>query len=348
MKHIFKVMLAVSLAMLISSVYAREEIRSVYDGKSDVAAWQKDARKKLAKILGYDKIIAEPLCDLNPQTLWKRKVENGTIEKIRLQIDPGFASSIYLCIPDKAAAPHKVFICLQGHSTGMHVSIGMDWKDETKPIAVKGDRDFAVYCMKRGIPVICFEQRAMGENSPDQKKRSSGCRLANFNAVLRGRSIIGYRVFDIKRVVDYIKSRPDFFDGSHIGIVGNSGGGTTAMFAGAMLPELTHIMPSSCFSTFRHSIYDRKHCFCNYIPKLLVYGESADVLGLIAPRPLVIVNGKKDRSFPLGPARDQFKRIKKIYQKLGAGGNCHHVIGQQGHQFYADQAWEVMLPLWNK
>ena len=78
----------------------------------------------------------------------------------------------------------------------------------------------------------------------------------------------------------------------------------------------------------------------------MVYGESADVVGLIAPKPLVVVNGEKDTIFPIGAAKAQFKRLKEMYESVGAGEKCTHVIGPEGHRFYAEQAWEVMLKYW--
>ena len=62
-------------------------------------------------------------------------------------------------------------------------------------------------------------------------------------ALMRGRTILGERVFDVDRTIDWMASRGGF-DMTQIGIMGNSGGGTTSMFAGAVLPRLTHVMPS--------------------------------------------------------------------------------------------------------
>mgnify|MGYP003299136293 CR=1 FL=1 len=85
-----------------------------------------------------------------------------------------------------------------------------------------------------------------------------------------------------------------------------------------------------------------------FIPGLLDLGENADILALIAPRPLVIVNGREDDIFPLDAAQYEFTRLHARYQELGAGENCVHVIGDGGHRFYAEPAWNAMLPLWNR
>jgi predicted dienelactone hydrolase len=200
--------------------------------------------------------------------------------------------------------------------------------------------------MKRGIPAICLEQRYMGENSSDAEQNPD-CYQPAMCALLKGRTILGERVFDVDRVIDYITERGDF-DLSHVGVMGNSGGGTTSMFSGAVLTRLTHIMPSCSFSSFAESIGAMFHCSCNYVPGLYCYGESADVLGLIAPRPLVVVSGRRDDIFPLKPAQEQFARLEQIYASVGSTDHCRHVIGEGGHRFYAEPAWEAMLPLWSK
>jgi len=124
--------------------------------------------------------------------------------------------------------------------------------------------------------------------------------------------------------------------------MGNSGGGTTSLFAAALLPRLTHAMPSCYFCTFRDSIMSIHHCMCNYVPNLLLYAEMAHVMGLFAPRPVVIVAGKDDPIFPLDGVKKAFAELKKIYAAAGAENNCKLVIGDGAHRFYAEGGWSAM------
>ncbi len=301
-------------------------------------------RKCLVDLLGNRDLLLGPRVPLAPETLWTREIPEGSIEKVRIQLEPGVSTCLYICVPAGAAAPQRPFLCLQGHSTGMHKSIAVDWRDETTPLDVAGDRDFALGGLRRGIAAVCLEQRYMGENStlPDH---TPDCRHYANICLLSGRTALGERVFDVDRAIDYLATRPDF-DLSQVGVMGNSGGGTTSMFAGAVLPRLTHVMPSCSFSSFHASIGTIHHCICNYIPRLYELGESGDVLGLTAPRPLVIVNGREDAIFPLDAANEQFEHLKSIYAASGAPDAVRHVVGPEGHRFYADLAWAEMLPLW--
>ena len=87
------------------------------------------------------------------------------------------------------------------------------------------------------------------------------------------------------------------------------------------------------------SIY---HCADNYVPGLLKYAEMADIMGLFAPKPLVIVAGEKDPIFPIAATRKAFRDLKRIYKAAGAESHCHLVVGKEGHRFYAEDAWPVM------
>ena len=81
------------------------------------------------------------------------------------------------------------------------------------------------------------------------------------------------------------------------------------------------------------------HCECNYVPGLLAYSEMADVMGLFAPKPVVLVAGQTDEIFPIEAVKSSFEKLKNIYAAAGAPENCRLVIGPEGHRFYADQGW---------
>ena len=161
------------------------------------------------------------------------------------------------------------------------------------------------------------------------------------HALTFGETLIGNRVFDVDRAIDFIYTNKNLRK-DQIGIVGNSGGGTTAIYSGAILKRLTHVMPSSCFSSYKDSILAIRHCTCNYFPGMLNWGDMGDLAGLCAPKYLVIVNGKTDPIFPVGPAEEEFKRAQAIYKAAGFPERCRMVIGNGGHRFYKADAWPVM------
>jgi dienelactone hydrolase len=307
----------------------------------DARGWQRRLRCKLRQLLGD---LPHGRCELRPRRLWLREHRLGTIEKIMFTAEPYADVPAYVCLPKKAAPPYPFMICLQGHSTGMHNSIAVQREDETRPHRVPGDRDFGLGCLRRGIAALCLEQRSFGERRERKQKHVAehGCHDATLQALLLGRTLIGERVYDVERGLDYLATRGDA-DLRRIGVMGNSGGGTITMFAAALLPRIAFAMPSCYFCAFRDSLMAIYHCMCNYIPGLLKYAEMADVLGLFAPKPVVIVAGRKDDIFPIRATRQAFAKLRRIYAARGAANHCHLVVGAGGHRFYADDAWPVML-----
>ena len=312
----------------------------------NIEQWQGTLRTKLQELLGY---FPTKKCPLNVRSLWKRDHELGTIEKIVFTAEPFCDVPAYLCLPKNTVAPYTTFICLQGHSTGMHNSIGVDFETNTKTIKIDGDRDFGLGCMRNGIAALCIEQRSFGERRENVQKMVSDhmCHDAACHSLKLNRTLTGERVWDIDRALDYLDSRNDI-DMDKIGLMGNSGGGTVTMYASALLDRIAFAMPSCSFCTFRDSIMNIYHCADNYIPGLLKYAEAADIMGLHAPKPLVIVAGREDDLFPIDAVKKAFSQLKTIYRAAGAEDNCHLVIGNGGHRFYANAAWQVMLKLINQ
>lgn len=316
-----------------------------YDG-SDIVQWQETLRAKLRELIGMPEKSGEPL---KVRTLWKRETDLGTFEKIAFNVEPHCDVVAYWCVPHSAQAPYTTMICLQGHSTGMHNSIGVDREDETLPIEVEGDRDFAIGCMKRGLAALCIEQRSFGLRREQHQEKTSvhGCHDAVMHALMLGRTMAGERVFDVDRGLDYLESRGDV-DMKRVGVMGNSGGGTITIYAAALLSRLSFAMPSCAFCTFSDSIMSIYHCSDNYVPRILQYAEAADVMGLFAPKPVVIVTGSEDPIFPLEGVRDAFHDLQKIYEAAGAKDNCRLVVGDGGHRFYAEDGWPPLLELIEK
>ena len=317
--------------------------RLAYDG-GDVKRWQGRLRRKLRDLLKAP--APTERVDLNPRTLWRREHELGVIEKVVFTAEPMADVPAYVCLPRDAEPPYPFMICLQGHSPGMALSIGADPEDDRKPTPVAGDRDFALGCLRRGVAALCIEQRALGERR-DPNWAPGGppvCYDAACRAMLLGRTLLGERVFDVDRAIDYLRGRGDA-DSRRIGVMGNSGGGMTSIFAAALLPRLAFAIPSCAFCSYREAHLAIRHCLCSFVPGLYEWADMAEVLGIFAPKPVVVVAGKEDNIAPIKAVRREFRRLKQIYAAADAADNCRLVVGPEAHRFYADAAWRRMAPI---
>lgn len=310
-----------------------------------IGPWRRALRARLKALLGWG--LMPPPGPLRVRSLWRRELPQGTVEKILFRSEPGADVPAYACVPRGARGRLPWVICLQGHSTGMHNSIGFD-AAEQGPLAVEGDRDFALGCMERGVAALAIEQRSLGERREAKQARVSyhnACHDAAMRALMLGRTLLGERVYDVARGLDYLHTRRDV-DRARIGAMGNSGGGAVALYAGALLPGLRFLMPSCCVCTYRASLLSIHHCSDNYVPGLARVAELADVLGLFAPRPLVVVAGQSDPIFPLSGVQAAFRQLRRIYRAAGAPDACRLVVGPEGHRFYAELGWREADTLW--
>ena len=304
----------------------------------DVAQWKQKLRAKVRHLL----CMPTERSPLKPRTIWVRHHELGTIEKVVFTSEPYSDVPTYVCLPKNVKPPYIFLICLQGHGTGMHNSIALS-PDETQSVEPQGELDFGLWCLRHGIAALCIEMRGLGERLEllQISEKQKGCPTAAMQGLVLGRTLIGERIFDVDRGIDYLAARGDA-DMRRIGIMGHSSGGTTTVFAAAVLDRLAFAMPLSYFCTFKDSFMARRHCMCCYLPHIMEYAEMADVLGTFAPKPVIAVNGDHDELFPIKPVRKAFKDLKRIYSAANATDNCQLVVGQGGHIFFADAAWSKL------
>ena len=301
------------------------------DGESP-EKWRQAARQTLIELLGLEHI---PACQTDARVLEQREETDWKEIRFSLPTEPGYESLMHLLLPKRVSNP-PVVICLQGHSTGMHISLGRpQYPGDGEDIA--GDRDYALQAVRNGFAALTIEQRGFGEcgGGPEGPQ----CRLPASTALLLGRTLIGERVHDIQRAIDLLRSGVFPADGDRIAITGNSGGGTASIYAAAVDERIGACMPSCAFTSFYASIGVSAHCFCNYIPGIARDFDMGDLCALIAPRPLIVIAGAKDMSFPLKEAREQFVFTEQVYARLSASDRCRLIAGPEGHRYYAALAW---------
>lgn len=303
----------------------------------NLAAWQNRARARLADRLGlpFEKVPAEA------QVEWTRKEDSYTETRFVFKSEQDITVPCHLLVP--AGAPHgkkfPLIICLQGHSKGMHISLGRPlYEGDEETIA--GDRDFARQAVQRGYAALAIEQRGFGESGGTPE--GPDCQQIAMQALLLGRTLIGERVWDVSRAIDVVGDLFSMIDMRRIAAMGNSGGGTTTIYAAAMDERIAAAMPSCAVSGFLPSIGAQHHCTCNYVPAIMKDFDMADLAGLVAPRPLVIVSGRDDGIFPIASAIQQYEIARdQYYARTGAQEAIRHVIGEGGHRFYAAEGWQA-------
>ena len=296
--------------------------------------WQKELRAKIAELLGGFPARRAPL---EAQTLEIRDFPAYRREKFVFQSRPGLFVLGYLLTPKSGRQPYPAMICIPGHGRGVDDIVGIDEHGRDRTEKTGYEYDFAIQAVEHGMAAIALEPMAFGcRRDPVTRQKgleASACQPSAGAALLLGQTMIGWRTYDVMRAIDWIETRKDL-DPARIGCMGISGGGTCTAFAAALEPRIRAAMISGFVNTFRDSIMSLSHCIDNYVPGILNWAESYDVVGLIAPRPLFVESGKRDNIFPIAASRASFGRIRKVYEVFGAGQAVEQEVFDGPHSFW--------------
>ncbi len=321
---------------------------SAYEWKD----WQSRFRKRLSEISGLDEVrTANQGLELKPQLLERVEEPSYIREKWVIQSEPGIWIPFYFLKPVKpSTVPMPVIITPHGHGRrGKEIYIGNYSNEAERNHAMEGDRDIAIQAVQCGYAVIAPDQRGFWEMAREQevlKEERDSCPDLQKKAMLFGRTLIGERVHDMRRLIDFIQTQPEL-DTQRIGITGNSGGGTTSLFTAALDERISLCVPGSYFCTFHASVLTEEHCPCNIIPGILKLGEMYDIAGLIAPRPLLIVHGRDDEMFPSHATREAVAHTRKIYAAFEAEDRFDYYEGDGGHRYFKQPVWPFVKQYFN-
>jgi dienelactone hydrolase len=326
--------------------YLAEQIQRSYSfvarTEKEAREWQGRFRNHLVSLLGLDRIRERGLCDLAPEQRSAEELEDHYREEWTIQSEPDFRMPFFLLRPKENAGPSPLILTPHGHGKAGKATYAGIWSTEEERESIEeGERDIALQAVREGYVAIAPDVRAFAEmrTSPDKESdQTSSCDTLQRRALLFGRTLVGERVFDMGRLIDYAETRGEI-DTARIAITGNSGGGTVTLFTAAVEPRIGMAIPGSYFCTFEGSIGTIRHCPCNYVPGIMCAGEMYDVAGLIAPRPFMAVTGREDEIFPYPAVEKAFSELKKIYHVMGASELCRLSTGEGGHRYYKRDVW---------
>jgi len=305
--------------------------------RREAEAWQKKLRPKIEELMGAFPRTKTPL---KPQTLEVREFPNYRREKFIFESRPGVGVLGYLLTPKSGKAPHPAVICIPGHGRGVDDIVGIDEKGQDRTVKVPYEYDYAVQVAEHGMAAVAIEPMSFGcrrdAKTIARSLDASVCQPTAGSALLLGQTIIGWRVHEVIRTIDWIETRPEL-DAKRVGCMGCSGGGMATQFAAAVEPRIKAALVSCYLNTFRDCVMSISHCIDNYIPGILNYAEMYDVAGLIAPRPLWVESGERDNIFPVAASRASFARVQKIYEVFGAADRTGQEIFDGPHGFSGKQ-----------
>ena len=197
---------------------------------------------------------------------------------------------------------------------------------------------FALNLCKAGFLVLCPEQIGFGRR---REKLADGQymngrdneRWLFVQYYLEGRTLLGKCLFDLECAMDVLFTLP-FVDGKRIGICGHSMGGLVAYWFGWYEQRIKAVASVCGFSSLallqkRHL----NHTFTMYLPALLQYGDTPDLLSDICPKPLYLSFGANDMIFPENGSRNICASAQSVYNQRSVSKQCQTEVTDDGHVF---------------
>ena len=288
------------------------------------------------------------LGDLRPKILEPVVQKDGyRIEKISFEPEPGESVPAYILIPDgvNASNPAPAVAVWHQHNGAWHLG-----KVEPAGLAGSPMHHTGVALAKQGFVAICPDSLTFGERQ-DPSKRLQGGNYERFKFLeylVSGKCLAWKDILDMKRTIDYLVTRPEV-KAQAIGCYGHSMGSTHAYMVGPWEERLKAVVCNCCLPTYKaiHRTHIL-HCFPNFVPGIFQYGDTPDIVALIAPRALHMNFGEKDTGSPIEEVREGMDVIHNAYAAVHAEKNFSYYIENGTGHVLSDEMWRRALAVFNK
>ncbi len=272
------------------------------------ATWQKQLRRELATLLRLDmSLAARAAWPLDAKEAGAEEKSGYIQYEVTLNATPEQRITAVVTLPaDPDAAPFPAVVCIHGHGSSRHTVYDMD-------TIYHG---FAATLAGKGFVTIAVDVGQHEARDP-------------------GAALMGERLFDLIRCVDYLESLPEV-DPDRIGCAGLSLGGEMAMWLGAMDTRI-HATVSAGFLTVMDQM-EQNHCMCWKFDGLRELVDFADIYALIAPRALLCQIGEKEPPTQFTPAlaKRAFAELHCIYEDMGVPEKAALHIHPGAHEIHLE------------
>jgi dienelactone hydrolase/pimeloyl-ACP methyl ester carboxylesterase len=257
-------------------------------------------------------------CELEPRLMGVLNRTGYRIEKRILQSRPNVWITATAYVPElKEGQKAPAVLVVHGH---------WPWARRDPVVQAR-----CLGLVKLGFFVLAVDAFGAGERYTAPAKGAYHGALYGATLWPTGNSLLGMQVYDNRRAVDYILSRPEV--NGKLGITGASGGGNQSMYAGSLDERFNAVVPVCSVGNYQ-AYLKTACCVCEVLPGALQFTEEGDVLGLVAPRGLMVINAAKDGvQFSPAEAEKSVARAKSIFSLYGVEQKLRHEIFDSGHDY---------------
>ena len=318
----------------------------------ELEQWRILGRAKMQELLRYS---PDPV-PLDPVILEKTKKQGYTLYKVSYSLTAFRKTEAYLLIPDGLKEPAPAIVALHDHGGFYYFGKEKIVETENQPAVLKefinqayGGRTYADELARHGFVVLCPDAFYFGSQkldlntmtdflqndypeikSPDENKAIEAFNhFANRYEEIMARYMFGSGttwpgvMFHGDRIaVSYLLTRPEA-DPSRIGCMGLSIGGFRSAHLFALDPRISVCVDAGWMTSYSMQVENhyRHHTWMIYVPGQLDFLDLPDVASLSVPKPLMIIDCKKDQLYTIDAMKAAADKIGEIYKKAGAPGN---------------------------
>ena len=303
--------------------------------------WKKAARAKV-----FECMMTPPKAAAawNMEVLGEEQRDGYKAQKIAFNINAYSRITAYLLIPD-GKGPFPTVNALHDH--GAHLFIGKEKmvrpfftpKEKDSPTKqalcqeILDDADAWVnqlyegqyvgdYLAKHGYVVLSIDAPMWGERGRKEGVDRNKYDLIAGNMMMLGRDLSAFMTYDDISSTEFLASLP-MVDAKRIGCVGCSMGAYRSWLLSA-LSDRIRVGASICWMITTDAQLTRRFGrkenggFANCFPGLRQYLDYPHIASLACPKPMLFINGTKDKLFPVPGVKDAFAEMHKVWKSQGA------------------------------
>ena len=302
--------------------------------------WKKAARAKV-----FECMMTPPKAAAawDMEVLGEEQRDGYKAQKIAFNINAYSRITAYLLIPD-GKGPFPTVNALHDH--GAHLFIGKE--KMIRPFFTPEEQDAPAkqalcqeilddadawarqlydnqyvgdYLAKHGYVVFSADAPMWGERGRKEGVDRNKYDLIAGNMMMLGRDLSAFMTYDDISSTEFLASLP-MVDAKRIGCVGCSMGAYRSWILSA-LSDRIKAGASICWMITTDAQLTRRFGrkenggFANCIPGLRQYLDYPHIASLACPKPMLFINGTKDKLFPVPGVKDAFAEMHKVWKSQG-------------------------------
>ena len=295
-----------------------------------------DFRDRLLECLGGDWPVP---CPLNVRVTRNTPADGFEIRTLSYEAEPGDRIPALLLVPNgvTASQPAAAIAVWHQHNGEWHLG-----KAEPAGLAGNPMHHTGAALAREGYVVLCPDALCFEERQDPTGKLQGGNfeRFEFLRYTIAGRCMAWKNILDMRRAVDFLVSLPEV-TADKIGCYGHSMGSTHTWLVGPWEPRLKCLVGNCCLPTYKAIHREHMlHCFPNFVPGIFQYGDTPDIVSLIAPRPLLLNFGETDSGSPIDEVRAGLEVINDAYASMHAEDKFSSYIELGSGHVLSDEMWQ--------